>query len=195
MCGTLSKNSYANSGVDNDFGRETWPTIVTGRGLMAYRSGKGFGEYTDPLWARNELERMELPIGFEPNFSSQNLTRTYAMDHTLLGPTKVKVFEAQYGGRVIEWHVANDDRTDTVWLDRVIYKEGHTNEFGVRSEMILAGALNAKPVDYDIQLIGMEPGHDYVDIGVPGYSSVKPTLDRYPWVKRYRHAKAQNGAA
>ena len=184
--------NYHNSGVLHSFNDAVNAHIVRGVGLMSYRSGYGFGD-NHPDTARCQLESMTLPDGLEPDFRGGFMTRKYSTQHTLLGLTKVEVYEGMYEGRVVEWHVASDDKTDTVWLDRIVFKDGDINQYGVSAEIILAGALNAKPVDYRDQTHGMVRDIDYVNIQNSDYASIKPTLDRYPYVKRFRQARQQRG--
>ena len=111
------------------------------------------------------------------------------MNHTILGETEVEVFRSSYKGRELELHVAHDTKTDTVWLDRITVKGGGVSEYGTQENLILAGALNAKPIDYSIHARNMHLGEDCEEVdGYRGYVSIKPLLDQFPWVKHYREA-------
>jgi hypothetical protein len=185
---TLAKENYQYSNVKSQFDQVVKPIAIGGNGLMAYVSGIGFSKRMTPEAARGQIEAMELPDGFEPNFANANADRQYRMEHTLLGATTVDVFQVNYGGRTYEWHVATDDRTNTVWLDRLCDRDSPVTQYGVKRDLILAGALNAKPTDYASQTHGMIEGVDYDQLD-GAYVSVKRTLDRYPWVKRYRASR------
>lgn len=156
---------------------------VEGAGLDAFLSGVGFKR---PFEAREELEAMELPDGFEPDFTLEPVS-AYAAEHTLAGPTAVEVYEAMLQGRAIKWHMAHDTE-NRVWVDRITYSDEKVTTYGTRSEVLLAGALSAKPFDYMRQLSGMWHAHDwtpYDDI----YGDVTPTLDTIPAIVRYRAAR------
>ncbi len=182
----LVKSAYERSGIDEVYSADLSVECIGGHGLYAYMSGKGF-KY-QPEVSRGMIEAMRLPDGFTPDFTAQP-RRSYQTEHTILGKTRVEVYLVPYKGKDIEWHVATDESTGTVWLERLAVKGGGVTKYGTRRDLILAGALNAKPVDYRSQTPQMVEGEDYDAIAGGTYVSVKKTLDRMPWVRDYRRAR------
>ena len=69
---------------------------------------------------------------------------------------------------------------------KITSKESAVTSYGTSSEVVLAGALSAKPFEYKSNVKGMEPGEDYDDR--PGqYVDLR---DKYwgnmAWVKQYK---------
>lgn len=188
----FSEDKYDESDISTSIREEVKVRCVfgdDGSRLDAYASGRGFT--IDRSEAIKKLEAMTLPEGFEPNFNNGH-TREYTLDHTILGKARVRVFKSRLEGKTVEWHVANDVATGIVWLDRIVAESSSATSFGTQSEIILAGALSAKPVDYVSQSRNLLPGEDYNNLPYSrAYVSVKPTLDRMPWVKRFRAAYHQ----
>ena len=182
----LRQSSYERSGVMDHYASSLHIECVPGYGLDAYVSGKGFTH--SPDISRGMIEAMRLPEGLTPDFQGAPYC-TYQTEHTMLGKTRVEVYLAEYQGKEVEWHVASDDQTGTVWLDRLAVKGGGVTSYGTRQDLMLAGALNAKPVDYRSQARQMVEGEDYDAMPGGTYVSVKKTLDRMPWVRSYRQAK------
>lgn len=182
----LRKSSYDRSGLDENYSSALSVECVAGYGLDAYVSGEGF-KY-EPAVARGMLESMRLPVGFTPDFGRKP-QRSYQTEHTMLGNTIVEVYNVMYNGKELEWHVATDEGSGTVWLDRITVKGGGVTKYGTRRDLILAGALNAKPVDYRSQIPNMVEGEDYDMMAGRKYVSIKKTLDRMPWVRDYRRSR------
>lgn len=157
-------------------------TKVEGRFMDAYVSGAGARGESATLQAR--LNSMELPTGFEPDFS-QEPSKKYHTKHTLAGDTGVEVYPAILNGRVVEWHMAHDELENRVWVDRIVYKDSKVTTYGTQAEVIVAGALSAKPFDYDSQLGDMVEGRDFKRLN-RAYVDVSPTLDQIPAIKHYR---------
>ncbi|OYW43445.1 hypothetical protein B7Z28_00845 [Candidatus Saccharibacteria bacterium 32-45-3] len=126
-----------------------------------------------------------MPGGFEPNFSTEP-TREYTMKHMSLGESVVEVFPARLQGREVEWHIAHD-REGRVWVDKIIYVDGHTTTYGTYAEVINAGALSAKPLEYTHQIEGMVMGEDWEKRY--SYADITKTIDRIPSIYRYRQAR------
>lgn len=183
----LKKSSYERSGIDENYFSALSVECVAGYGLDAYVSGKGF-KY-EPDVARGMLESMRLPVGFTPDFRNKP-QRSYQTEHTMLGNTTVEVYVVMYNGKELEWHVATDEASGTVWLDRIAVKGGEVTKYGTRRNLVLAGALNAKPVDYRSQTPNMVEGEDYDMMAGHTYVSMKKTLDRMPWVRDYRRLRS-----
>jgi hypothetical protein len=156
-------------------------------GLKAYISGVGFEGH--PEDARKALENLELPTGFEPDFSADPV-QIYTTTHTLAGKVAVEVYPAEYQGREIEWHIARDNN-DRLWVDRIEFADGHITSYGTRSEVILAGALSAKPFDYSQQAFGLDIGGSDPDAVVfnDTYVDVTPLLKKMAPLQRYQTAK------
>lgn len=186
----INYESYKNSDIRPDGWGESLNIIHVqdkyGRNIDAYSPGEGFT--INRRAAIRALENLELPDGFTPDFISSAPLRVYKSNHTILGSTRVEVFAARYQGKTIEWHVANDKKTDTVWLDRITLPDGHINDLGVRNDVILAGALCAKPVEYRSQVWGLEPSDYDIDHEIYGdsYVGLKKLLNHMPWVRDYR---------
>lgn len=156
-------------------------TRVEGRYMDAYVSGRGAQDSAN-LSAR--LHAMELPAGFEPDFS-QEPSKRYHTKHTLAGATGVEVYPATLHGRAVEWHVAHDEAENRVWIDRIVYRDSKVTTYGTQSEVIVAGALSSKPFDYTVQLGDMAEGRDWKRLN-RSYADVTPTLDQIPAIKHYR---------
>lgn len=159
-------------------------TKVDGRYMDAYVSGRGAHD-SATLEAR--LTAMELPAGFEPDFTEEP-SKQYHMEHTLAGRTGVEVYPAVLNGRAVEWHVAHDEAENRVWIDRIVYRDSKVTTYGTQSEVIVAGALSSKPFDYETQLGDMAEGRDWTRLN-RSYVDVTPTLDRIPAIKHYRLSK------
>jgi hypothetical protein len=167
------------------FADEVSVTEVTGLNMNAYLSGVGAA---GGFLSREKLHAMELPVGFEPDFSIEP-SKVYRTNHTLAGETSVEVYSAELNGRPIEWHVAHDEAKNRVWIDRIVYKDGKVTTYGTQKEVIVAGALSAKPFDYVSQLSGMREGQDWNRYS-QRYGDVSATLDEIPAIKHYRLSRA-----
>ncbi|MDN5275965.1 MAG: hypothetical protein JWN33_614 [Candidatus Saccharibacteria bacterium] len=130
------------------------------------------------------LADMLLPSGFEPDFQ-EGPDRRYAIKHTLLGKSGVDVYPVTYRGKSIEWHVAHD-QDGRVWLERLKFSTSDVTSYGTDADVILAGALNAKPLDYAECTEGTI-GRDYDNFDEL-YVDLRKTFDRMPWVRRFRAA-------
>ena len=129
----------------------------------------------------DQLEGVELEEGFMPDFSK--VLREYSFEHAILGDTRVTVHEATLDGRKVEWHMATAAKHN--WVDRIVFIPVETNSYGVSSELILGGALAMKPLEYSHQCTNMISGRDTAPAR-NGYVSLKPLLDRLPWIKQYK---------
>lgn len=162
--------------------------IIGFPGMDAFVSGYGYETYGAEE-GRSRLESMQLPSGMEPDFT-QEPARRYGTEHTLLGSAGIDVYPAvlteKSGSRAIEWHVAHD-KDGRVWLDRLVYPDGDQTDYGTEKEVILAGALNMKPLDYVTQVNNGQKGIDY-EMFSKSYADLAMTINRMPWVKRYRQA-------
>lgn len=182
-------NIYSDSRMRSEghstFADEVSVTEVRGRYMDAYVSGVGAA---NGVLSRGELNAMELPKGFEPDFAVEP-SKVYRTKHTLAGETSVEVYPAELNGRPIEWHIAHDEEKKRVWIDRIIYKDGKVTTYGTQKEVIVAGALSAKPFDYLVQLNGMHAGRDFTPHNEK-YGDVSATLDEIPAIKHYRLMRA-----
>ncbi len=184
----FNMSRLSEDGVNTSLGSQVELTAIRGKGMDQYLPGRGFMSSTEQ--ARFDVHNMELPIGFEPDFSQESI-KSYAIKHTMLGRCEVEVFQSTLpNGKPAEWHIARDAKTDTVWLERVVDASpgAGVTELGTYKSVVVAGALSAKPIDYRSQLIGMEEGKDFKVIEGSPYASLKPLLDAMPWVKDYRKA-------
>lgn len=163
------------------FADEVSVTEVRGKNMDAYISGVGSSE---GFLSHDKLRAMELPAGFEPDFTVEPI-KVYRMKHTLAGDTGIEVYSAELNGRPIEWHVAHDETKKRVWIDRIIYKDGKVTTYGTQKEVIVAGALSAKPFDYISQLKGMHIDRDWTRHS-NRYGDVSPTLNDIPAINHYR---------
>lgn len=169
------------------FSEEVRHRVVRGKGLDGYLSGYGFNpDREEGLWA---LMNMQLPAGFEPDFRNDPL-QVYATEHTLVGKVAIEVYPAQIDDRDIEWHIARD-KDGRLWIDRIEFADGKITSYGTRSEIILAGALSAKPFDYHSQADNMAYKGVYPDAIEfdSNYTDVTPLLKRLPPLRRYQEAK------
>lgn len=174
-----------------DFDNQVRYTTVSGDGLDAFVSGHGYEKYGAEI-GRTQLESMQLPKGFEPDFQT-SARDSYGVEHSILGRSTVEVYASEYDGMPIEWHVATDG-VGRVWLDRLQFAHSETTTYGTRRNVLLAGALQMKPVDYWRQLAQAEEYVDWVPLkGQVEYVDMQPTIQRMPWVKRYRDARANGG--
>ncbi|MDB5187368.1 MAG: hypothetical protein JWM07_840 [Candidatus Saccharibacteria bacterium] len=163
----------------NTFVKEVQVTQVKSPGLDAYISGVGV---SNPH-SREDIKSMILPAGFEPDFSEPS--KTYHTIHSLAGETEVEVFPAVLNGRSVEWHVAHDTDKNRVWIDRIAYTDGEVTTYGTQRDVIVAGALSAKPFDHSSQLKGMQEGRDWIRYN-DSYADVSLTLNEIPAIKHYR---------
>ncbi len=154
----------------------------------SYRPGRGFLD-AHPELVRQRLEGLQGPTGFEPQFDV--VSRQYAIEHTLAGSTTVQVFPAMYCGRPIEWHVATSRRGDE-WVDRIVFNDTNVSSYGTPNEVILAGALSAKPYEHRAveQLTGMTLGIDY-EAYDEQHVSLRPIWQRMPWLRHYHEQRSQ----
>lgn len=173
---------------DGDVDREIHAYVVKSDGdkASAYLSARGFRG--GPKVARDELSQIRFPRKFEPDFTRGPVGR-YKIKHTILGDCEVEIFEGSYQHKPIEWHMARDPLTDTIWVDTIRFKRSSITSFGTEAELILAGALSAKPTDYREQQRGMVEGVDYNNTPWSEYVNIKPTLDRMAPIIRYRAAR------
>jgi hypothetical protein len=183
------KQLYERERIENEvqpiFSDEVSVTEVRGANMDAYISGVGS---PDTSLSREKLHGMELPEGFEPDFSGEP-SKAYRTKHSLAGEAEVEVFPATLNGRAINWHVAHDREHNRVWVDRIVYQDGGVTSYGTQKEVIIAGALSAKPFDYIEQLGGMAEGRDWSRHSEL-YGDVSATLDEIPAIKHYRLSRA-----
>jgi len=160
---------------------------VTSAGLGGYLSGYGLAPNRDE--GLNALMNMRLPMDFEPDFHQKPL-QVYATEHTLLGEIALEVYPAAFNGREIEWHIARDG-DGRMWIDRIQFTDSKLTSYGTRAEVILAGALSAKPLDYRHQAVNMILGSSQPDARYfnDDYVDVTPLLKKLPPLVRYQQAK------
>jgi hypothetical protein len=147
----------------------------------------GIGYIKEAKEAREGLENMHLPEGFEPDFNTKP-KNVYTVNHSIAGPVTISVYNAEYSGQNMEWHVA-EDTEGNVWLDKVAPENSGTTTYGTSTHILRLGALSAKPFEYASQVKGMEWGIDYD--AVPGSSYVdlrKKYWGEMPWVQHYKQA-------
>ena len=153
----------------------------------SYEPGIGFKYGAEK--SRGMLENMELLPGFEPDFTKPPI-RKYAITHTIAGLCEVSVYNADYINRSIEWHMARSESGD-IWVESIRFTDSEITSYGTPSEVILAGALSAKPYEYIQCVENMVIDEDYEWIsGRHGtkYVSLRKTWDRMPPIKRYKKA-------
>ena len=148
--------------------------------------GVGFTTSLPPQEIRRQLDNLELPHGFTPDFT--RIERSYMFDHTLLGKSRVTVHIAKSSGKDIEWHVASA-MDGTVWIDKIIYSPPQLNSYGTYKDFIKGGALALKPYEHRVGTLNMQQDIDYKDVASRNYVSLRPTIDRMPWARAYRTAQ------
>ncbi len=178
----------------NDFDRQAQPVYIDGGKYVydSYFPGRGYLKSADQ--ARFDLANMQLPKGFEPDFTT-GPAYSYKTRHTIGGQMSVEVFNAHYNGRPIEWHVATD-QNGSVWIDRILLKDSELTDYGTPKEVIAAGALATKPYEYRSAQQGVERGVDYAD-NLPSpyngsYVSMSPLIRDMPWYQHYSSARSKN---
>lgn len=164
------RSEVSSTKINSSISRETiYESMEPGIGLIGH-----------PSEARKRLEEMKLPNGFMPDFSSP--ADGYMYQHSILGPTKVYVFEAKLNNQAIEWHVATAD--NHLWIERIVLASSRITSYGTHDNVILGGALACKPLEYRSLIAGMVEGVDY-DRHSSGYVDMKRTIDRMPWAKEF----------
>lgn len=170
----------------------TCDLVQGGRNLDVCLPGKGFGDdanfdYDNKILpeARRKLEVASLPDGLEPDFQSGPL-RTYATEHTIAGQSDVRVYESLYDGKAVHWHIASD-QTGRVWVDKLVYADNKLTDYGTYQEVLVGGVVNLKPFEYIEQFKGGKKGED-CDRYDDEYVDCRKTIDRLPWIQRFRTA-------
>lgn len=142
----------------------------------------------------NYFANLRYPKDFVPDFSQRPL-RTYKFMHPMLGSINVEVYSASLEKKEIEWHMAYDS-SGRVWVDRINFKNGQINSYGVYSEVIDTGLLTNKPIDHKkharcIKNIKSLPKKDRIKQfrHDDEYFDLTPLLDFLMPIKEFRHAK------
>lgn len=152
--------------------------------LYKQSPGRGF-VYDDMRSARDHFSELRLPPDLMPNFENRP-TRIYKDNHAMLGNITTEVFEVNYLGRPIEWHVSSD-KDGRVWIDKLKYKHAKINSYGSSSPIILAGLLNNKPIEYKQQTEGLQEYLDYDELKDSlSYVDITKLLDNLAVIKKYR---------
>lgn len=142
--------------------------------------------------------RCEKMTDFVPDFHNV-AKQTYKFNHTLLSEVTVEVYGAKLGTKNIEWHVAFDTH-DRIWIDRIVYADVQTCEYGVYAQFINSGILTNKPLEYASQCgqfinhallretVLPESENYYVEFDGT-YVDITPFLNKLYPINQYRIAK------
>lgn len=124
------------------------------------------------------LKDLEIKNENKPDFS--NILYTYETNHTILGETKIEVFECS---NWLEWHFAKD-MNNNIWIDRIQVENPEINKFWTNKIIIDSGWFTNKPVEYNLQL--KEVLNDERIIGIDGrYSNICKLINEVWILKDY----------
>lgn len=151
-----------------------------------YQPGRGYTMASEQ--ARKQLAKITLPHGFQPDFKT--VERSYSSNHSLAGRVKYEVYSAELNGRPIEWHMARG-KNEEVWIDKITFKDSGVTSYGTAKQVVLAGALSAKPYEYASGVQNMVQGIDYRSDNSSTYVSLAPYWENIPSIKDYRLATRQ----
>lgn len=131
----------------------------------------------------------KFPEGFIPIFSKWPI-KSFEMEHTIAGKTKVDVFEWELNWQKIEWYMAQAENNPAqVWIWNIRLKDAKINTFWVDDTFINSWVLNLKPFEYPEQLPksmkikAEEKFNKYYDI-TPFLSHLKPIREYIDYLKK-----------
>ena len=152
-----------------------------------YEVGVGFK--VAPHEARQTLRSPDLlPAGFTPDFDGGPMS-VKTQQHTMAGEISVSTYAANYKDKSYTWHVA-EDLEGNVWLDKITKAGGQVSSYGTASEVIVTGALSAKPFEYRRNTRDMDAGEDFDRLADSDYVDLRQKLwGNMHWVKQYKQAK------
>jgi hypothetical protein len=131
---------------------------------------------------------------FVPDFSKKAV-HSYEFTHTLLGLTKVDVYEGVLDGQKVHWHMASDQE-QRVWIERIYFPHIPISTYGVSTQFLNSGILTSKPLEYREQS-GLLAKVTYRDgstgqqefQGSSTYVDITGFLDQLAPIQAYRAAK------
>lgn len=151
---------------------------------LKYKPGLGF-ESDDSIPAKIAFSHMELPEDRQPDF---NLTpvRTLKRNHSLLGDVMIDVYRSRDG--LLHWNMAHTP-DGKVWVNGITIPDEGVTSYGTSDEVMTAGVLDNKPLEYASQVEGLLEGIDYVKSRLyPSYVELL-VLDNLRPIKEFRAAR------
>ncbi|HEX9153763.1 MAG TPA: hypothetical protein VF809_03005 [Candidatus Saccharimonadales bacterium] len=91
----------------------------------------------------SELARSGVVPNFDEDPKVIGLT-----SHPVLGRVYQEVHEAVVDGKVYEWHMASDDGSHNVWIERIRLRDAEPSRYGTDRQVVYSGILTTKPLEY-----------------------------------------------
>lgn len=132
----------------------------------------------------NELNRLLARADVLPDFTRP--IRTGYAEHPVLGPCSSEVFAKVVNGRTVEWYMSRDSE-GRVWVERIRFADSGATAYGTDSELVFAGILTSKPLEYKKQAEGI-PAEMRTDSANENYYDITRFLNELLPIQRYRAA-------
>ena len=134
---------------------------------------------------------LEKVPGFVPDFTKQPF-ESFTIEHSLLGETKIEVFQGKLDSEVVHWHMARID--DHIWIDRISLPNEDISSYGTYKTLLNSGFLTNKPLEYLVQLTSIIPIKrnnisvldPYKGIPIGTYAYITKILALLNPIKKYR---------
>lgn len=150
--------------------------------IYTFKPGEGFVT-ADGKPAREVLANIHIREDKVPDFTQAPI-KSAKRNHTLLGEVQVDTFESRDG--LLTWRMAHTP-DGTVWINGLSSKRENVTSYGTDDEVLSAGVLDNKPIEYASQTAGLEEGIDYAPTAHKGYVELR-VLDNLEPIKQFRQA-------
>lgn len=172
-------------GKTNTYEDEAYEIRLKGfEDFFAFQPGRGF-ETTDGRPAREIISEMKVAPARMPDFTTEP-RRSTTQVHALLGEVQVDVYGSQDG--LLEWNMAHTP-DGKVWVNGLTKSNSDSPEvtsYGTDAEVVSAGVIDSKPLEYASQVQGLEPSRDYKPTPYGSYVELT-VLDNLAPIRQFRH--------
>lgn len=153
--------------------------------LYAYTPGEGFMPFNGKT-AAETFAAIDIPYFKMPDFAD-TIGGIVTSEHPLLGTVKTEKIRSVDGR--LQWHMSRDS-AGRVWVSGITETQSTTpNSYGTDSTVIMADALDNKPLEYKSQIQGLVEGKDFKEIGSASYVDITPLLNSIKVIKDYRASR------
>lgn len=154
--------------------------------VFRFAPGAGFDTEPNEPPAHELLKTIHLDESITPVFDTP--IRIIETNHPMLGTVTTEVYKNIFDN--LEWHMSHD-ASGRVWISGITGSNEDVNSYGASQEVLIAGLLDNKPLEYATQVNGLQPGRDFAELNnSKRYVDITPLLDNLPIIQMYRRARS-----
>ncbi|HSX33000.1 MAG TPA: hypothetical protein VLF91_01540 [Candidatus Saccharimonadales bacterium] len=128
-----------------------------------------------------ELNTLLVQQHMIPDFN-QPPQRIVHGSHDIFGPTKTELYTHTVARRTYEWHMTKDEH-GRAWISNIRLAYSPMTPYGTDAEMVNAGILVSKPLEYPQQATGLP---DRLTPYLKGYVNLTRFLEMFEPIRRYK---------